>query len=205
MMATQQALLLVDLQNDFCAGGALAVNKGDEVIAIANQYAAEFTQRHQPVIATLDWHPADHGSFATVAGHSPWTEGELAGLPQVWWPDHCIQHSHGAALHPLLEQSFITERICKGQNPQMDSYSGFFDNGHRNKTALDAVLKASNITALTVMGLATDYCVKYTVLDALALGYTVTVITAGCRAVNLSPRDADRALSEMAARGAVIL
>lgn len=199
MMATQQALLLVDLQNDFCAGGALAVERGDEVIAVANQYAAEFIQRHQPVIATLDWHPADHGSFASVAGKPAWTTGELAGLP------HCIQNSIGAAFHPGLKQGAITDRICKGQDPQIDSYSGFFDNGHRYKTGLDAVLRAKGITALTVMGLATDYCVKYTVLDALTLGYTVTVITAGCRAVNLSPGDSEKAFQEMAAKGAIIL
>lgn len=205
MKTTQQALLLIDLQHDFCAGGALAVENGDEVIAIANQYAEEFAQRHQPVLATLDWHPADHGSFASVARQPAWTAGELAGLPQTWWPDHCIQNSHGAALHQGLVQGAITDRIYKGQDPQIDSYSGFFDNGHRNKTALDVVLKAKGITALTVMGLATDYCVKYTVLDALTLGYTVTVITAGCRGVNLSPDDSEQALSEMAAGGAIIL
>lgn len=204
-MATQQALLLIDLQNDFCRGGALAVKDGDEVIAVANYYAAEFRQRQQPVLATLDWHPADHGSFASNAGEQPWTLGELAGLPQVWWPDHCVQHTHGADLHPLLNEDFITERVFKGEEAQVDSYSGFYDNGHRKKTRLDALLKAQGITALTVLGLATDYCVKYTVLDALAAGYTVTVISAGCRGVDLNPGDSARALEEMQAQGAVIL
>ncbi|MDW8846334.1 bifunctional nicotinamidase/pyrazinamidase [Erwinia sp. MMLR14_017] len=204
-MATQQALLLIDLQNDFCHGGALAVKDGDEVIAVANHYAGEFSQRGQPVIATLDWHPASHGSFASNAGAQPWTLGELAGLPQVWWPDHCVQHTFGAELHPLLHTDLITERVFKGEDAQVDSYSGFYDNGHRKKTPLDALLKARGITALTVMGLATDYCVKYTVLDALATGYRVTVIAAGCRGVDLTPGDSARALEEMKALGAIVL
>lgn len=204
-MTTQQALILIDLQNDFCPGGALAVNEGDDIIAVANQYAAEFHQRGQPVVATLDWHPASHGSFASNAGKEPWSQGELEGLSQVWWPDHCIQHSAGAALHPALEQRYLTTQIYKGQQTHIDSYSAFFDNGHRCQTGLDSWLKACDITALTIMGLATDYCVKYSVLDALNLGYNVTVITAGCRGVELSPGDTQKALNEMAAKGAVIL
>ncbi|WLS77084.1 bifunctional nicotinamidase/pyrazinamidase [Erwinia pyri] len=204
-MAPQQALLLIDLQNDFCLGGALAVKDGDEVIAVANHYAGEFSQRGQPVIATLDWHPATHGSFASNAGEQPWTVGELAGLPQVWWPDHCVQHTPGAELHPLLNAGLITDRVFKGEDAQVDSYSGFYDNGHRKKTRLDALLKAQGITALTVMGLATDYCVKYTVLDALATGYTVTVISAGCRGVDLNPGDSARALEEIKNLGAIVL
>ncbi|MGE9550013.1 bifunctional nicotinamidase/pyrazinamidase [Erwinia amylovora] len=204
-MATQQALLLIDLQNDFCPGGTLAVSGGDEVIAIANQYAAEFYRRGQPVVASLDWHPAEHGSFASNSGQAAWTLGELEGLPQVWWPDHCIQQGIGAELHPGLDQRCLSEKVYKGQDPKVDSYSTFFDNGRRNKTALDLWLKNHGITALTVMGLATDYCVKYSVLDALSLGYTVTVITAGCRGVNLTAGDSEQALAEMAAKGAIIL
>ncbi|KGT95692.1 PncA [Erwinia typographi] len=204
-MTTRQALLLIDLQNDFCRGGALAVSEGDDTIAVANHYAAEFSRRQQPVVATLDWHPASHGSFASNAAQQPWSLGELAGLPQVWWPAHCVQHTHGAELHPALDQRFLTDRVCKGEDPLVDSYSGFYDNGHRKKTNLDTLLKSYGITALTIMGLATDYCVKFSVLDALSLGYTVTVISAGCRGVNLTAGDAERALTEMAAKGAVIL
>jgi nicotinamidase/pyrazinamidase len=204
-MAPQQALLLIDLQNDFCRGGALAVKDGDEAIAVANHYAGEFSQRGQPVIATLDWHPASHGSFASNAGEQPWTLGELAGLPQVWWPDHCVQHTRGAELHPSLDAGLITDRVFKGEDALVDSYSGFYDNGHRKKTRLDALLKSERITALTVMGLATDYCVKYTVLDALATGYTVTVISAGCRGVDLNAGDSARALEEMRTLGAIVL
>jgi len=200
-----KALILIDLQNDFCSGGALAVDQGERVIAVANRYAAEFYRLQQPVVATLDWHPANHGSFATNAGQPVGTLGELDGLPQVWWPDHCVQHTPGAELHPQLEQRYLTTQIYKGQQPLVDSYSAFFDNGHRQKTALDEWLRSRGVTSLTIMGLATDYCVKYSVLDALALGYQVEVVTEGCRGVNLSPRDSEIALAEMAAQGAVIL
>lgn len=200
-----KALILIDLQNDFCSGGALAVNQGERVIAVANRYAAEFYRLQQPVVATLDWHPANHGSFATNAGQPVGTLGELDGLPQVWWPDHCVQHTPGAELHPQLEQRYLTTQIYKGQQPLVDSYSAFFDNGHRQKTALDEWLRSRGVTSLTIMGLATDYCVKYSVLDALALGYQVEVVTEGCCGVNLSPRDSEIALAEMAAQGAVIL
>ena len=198
------ALLLIDLQNDFCPGGALAVSEGDRVIAVANRYAAEFYQRGQAVIATLDWHPAGHGSFASSSGQPQGTVGNLDGLEQVWWPDHCVQHSHGAELHPALEQQYVTKRVYKGQQPNVDSYSAFFDNGRRSETELHSWLQSCGINELTVMGLATDYCVKYSVLDALALGYRVEVVSAGCRSVNLSPDDGDKALAEMAAQGATI-
>ncbi|QGU87720.1 bifunctional nicotinamidase/pyrazinamidase [Erwinia sorbitola] len=204
-MRERQALLLVDLQNDFCAGGALAVNQGEETIAVANQLAAEFCARGEPVIATLDWHPAGHGSFASSAGTQPGTLGELHGLPQVWWPDHCIQHSQGALLHPALNQTLLTLKVYKGENPEIDSYSAFFDNGRRQQTRLYEWLQQHDITALTVMGLATDYCVKYSVLDALTLGYQVTVVSAGCRGVNLRADDSETALAEMAQAGAKIL
>nr|WP_314426411.1 bifunctional nicotinamidase/pyrazinamidase [uncultured Erwinia sp.] len=203
-MRAHQALLLIDLQNDFCPGGALAVAGGDETIAVANRLAAGFHQRGEPVIATLDWHPAGHGSFASVGGNTPGTCGELDGLPQVWWPDHCIQHSRGAELHPGLVQSAITLRVFKGENPQVDSYSAFFDNGRRQATVLDGWLKQAGITSLTVMGLATDYCVKYSVLDALSLGFKVTVIAEGCRGVNLQPEDSAEALKAMQNAGALI-
>lgn len=204
-MSARQALVLIDLQNDFCPGGALAVAEGDATIAVANRLAAEFRQRGDPVIATLDWHPVGHGSFASTGGNTPGTCGELDDLPQVWWPDHCIQHSAGAELHPALEQSAITLRVYKGENPQVDSYSAFFDNGRRQATLLDGWLKQAGITSLTIMGLATDYCVKYSVLDALSLGFEVTVIAEGCRGVNLEPGDSAEALKAMQDAGALIL
>ena len=129
----------------------------------------------------------------------PYTEGELDGTAQTFWPDHCVQHSEGAALHPLLKQQAIAAVFHKGQNRIIDSYSAFFDNGHRQKTELDGWLRGQAIVELTVLGLATDYCVKFTVLDAPALGYAVNVITDGCRGVNLQPQDSSRVYGDGAA------
>ncbi|MFD1803392.1 bifunctional nicotinamidase/pyrazinamidase [Mixta tenebrionis] len=199
-----QALILIDLQNDFCPGGALAVADGDATIAVANQLAAEFHQRGEPVIATQDWHPADHGSFASVAGQTVNTLGQLNGLPQIWWPDHAIQQSWGAEFHPALQQEYIDMVFHKGEQRDIDSYSAFFDNGRRRQTGLDAWLRQHGIKRLLMMGLATDYCVKFSVLDALRLGYQVEVVAAGCRGVNLQPQDSAQALEEMAASGALI-
>ncbi len=148
-----------------------------------------------------DWHPADHGSFASQHRVEPYTEGELDGLAQTFWPDHCVQHSEGAALHPLLKQQAIAAVFHKGQNRSIDSYSAFFDNGHRQKTELDGWLRGQGIVELTVLGLATDYCVKFTVLDAPALGYAVNVITDGCRGVNLQPQDSSRGVYGDGRRG----
>ncbi|MES0263692.1 bifunctional nicotinamidase/pyrazinamidase [Citrobacter sedlakii] len=201
---TQRALLLVDLQNDFCAGGALAVPEGDSTVDIANRLIAWCQARGEAAIASQDWHPANHGSFASQHQVEPYSQGQLDGLAQTFWPDHCVQNTEGAALHPLLNQKAIATVFYKGENPQVDSYSAFFDNGRRQKTALDDWLKAHSITELIVMGLATDYCVKFTVQDALQLGYRVNVITDGCRGVNLHPQDSSYAFMEMAAQGATL-
>ncbi|ATA17888.1 nicotinamidase/pyrazinamidase [Gibbsiella quercinecans] len=199
------ALLLIDLQNDFCHGGALAVKDGDATIAVANQAMAASAARGEPVVASQDWHPADHRSFAVNSHSEVGTLGELEGLPQIWWPVHCVQGSHGAAFHPQLHQQAITQVVKKGLDPAIDSYSAFFDNGHRAATALDGWLKANNIRQLAVMGLATDYCVKFTVLDALLLGYSVKVIVDGCRGVNLQPDDSELALQTMHQAGAELI
>ncbi|MCU6671210.1 bifunctional nicotinamidase/pyrazinamidase [Enterobacteriaceae bacterium H4N4] len=200
----QRALLLVDLQNDFCAGGALAVAEGDSTVDVANTLIAWCKARDEAVVASQDWHPVDHGSFASQHNVEPFTLGELDGLPQTFWPDHCVQHSEGAELHPLLNSRAVDAVFQKGENPEIDSYSAFFDNGHRQKTGLDQWLRHHEIDALIVMGLATDYCVKFTVLDALQLGYTVNVITDGCRGVNIQPTDSNHAFMEMAAAGATL-
>ncbi|WP_308563723.1 bifunctional nicotinamidase/pyrazinamidase [uncultured Klebsiella sp.] len=201
---TQRALLLIDLQNDFCAGGALAVPQGDSTVEIANQLIDWSLARGEIVVASKDWHPANHGSFASQHQAEPYTQGELDGLAQTFWPDHCVQNSAGAALHPLLKQQDITAVFRKGENPAIDSYSAFFDNGRRQKTQLDAGLRERGITELTVLGLATDYCVKFSVLDALSLGYRVNVITDGCRGVNIHPQDSAQAFMAMAAAGATL-
>ncbi|MEG1422248.1 bifunctional nicotinamidase/pyrazinamidase [Citrobacter sp.] len=199
-----RALLLVDLQNDFCAGGALAVPQGDSTIDIANRLIDWCATRGDVIVASLDWHPINHGSFASQRQVAPYSQGQLDGLAQTFWPDHCVQNSEGAALHPLLEQRAINKTFYKGENPQVDSYSAFFDNGRRQATELNAWLQQNHISDLIIMGLATDYCVKFTVLDALDLGYTVNVITDGCRGVNIQPQDSTQAFMEMAAAGATL-
>lgn len=196
-----RALLLVDLQQDFCAGGALAVPEGDAVIAVANAALALCVRCGIPVVASQDWHPQEHGSFAVNAGRPVNTLGMLDGLAQIWWPVHCVQNSAGADFHPRLNRQDVTAIFRKGEQRHIDSYSTFFDNGRRAQTALDGWLRARQIDRLTVMGLATDYCVKYSVLDALHLGYATEVITEGCRGVNLQPEDSAEALHEMARRG----
>ena len=201
---THRALLLVDLQNDFCAGGALAVPEGDNTVDIANQLINWCQSRDIPVIASQDWHPANHGSFASQHQVAVYSQGMLDGLPQTFWPDHCVQNSEGAALHPLLKQKAINRIFHKGENPLVDSYSAFFDNGRRQKTTLDEWLREHNIGELIIMGLATDYCVKFTVLDALQLGYRVNVITDGCRGVNINPQDSAQAFMEMSVAGATL-
>ena len=201
----KRALLMVDIQNDFCAGGALAVPDGDSIVDVANALISFCKTRGDAIVATQDWHPANHGSFASVQKTEPYTQGKLDGLRQTWWPDHCVQYSEGAQLHPLLNTQEIDAIFRKGENTQIDSYSGFFDNGHRQKTELDSWLFRNEIKQLVVMGLATDYCVKFTVLDALTLGYDVIVITDGCRGVNLHPQDSLKAFQTMSAAGATLM
>lgn len=201
----KQALVIIDIQNDFCPGGPMAVYEGDMTVEVANRYAREFRARNDYVLALQDWHPANHGSFASVSGEPVYTLGELNGLAQIWWPDHGIQHSPGADFHPELDRSLIDAVFHKGQDADVDSYSAFFDNGHRRKTELDSWLKTRGVTHLVVLGLATDYCVKYSVLDALELGYHVKVVKAGCRGVNLNAKDSDIAFSQMAAQGAELI
>lgn len=201
---SKKALLLIDIQKDFCPGGALAVAKGDEVVAVANTYIEQYNKTNDLIVATQDWHPANHKSFASNHPNNKLFDFiELNGLPQVLWPDHCVEHSDGAEFHPDLLP--IPCVFCKGEDPEVDSYSGFFDNGKRNKTQLDAFLKENGVDELDVMGLATDYCVKFTVLDALELGYKVNVIKAGCRAVGMKPTDEALAYTDMIQKGANII
>lgn len=193
-----QALLVVDLQNDFMPFGALPVAGGDEVVPVANALMSRFDF----VVATQDWHPADHGSFASNhPGKAPGEMIELGGEPQVLWPGHCVQGTPGASFHPALDVARITHVVHKGTDPGVDSYSAFFDNHHARATDLERLLRAAGITQVVVLGLATDYCVKFTALDGRALGFEVTVVEDACRAVNLAPEDGGRALAEMRAAG----
>jgi nicotinamidase/pyrazinamidase len=197
----ERALILVDLQNDFCPGGALQVARGDETIPIANRL-----QRHfELVAATQDWHPPNHKSFAANhPGKQPYEVIELDGLPQVLWPQHCVQNGRGAELHPALDKKRIEQVFRKGTDPNIDSYSGFHDNGHRKSTGMGEWLRTMGVHRIYVLGLATDYCVKYTALDGIADGFDVTLIADACRAVELQPGDGDRAIEEMRNRGVVI-
>jgi nicotinamidase/pyrazinamidase len=196
-----RALVLVDLQYDFMPGGALEVKRGDETVAIANRLLPHFTV----VAATQDWHPRDHGSFAAnQPGKKEYDVIQLDGISQVLWPVHCVQESRGAALHDQLDRSKLTV-FRKGTEPNVDSYSGFFDNGKRVATGLEAWLRERWITRIYVMGLATDYCVKATALDARALGFEVWVVEDGCRAVDVKAGDGDRALMEMRGAGCNVI
>jgi len=194
----KQALILVDIQNDFVPGGALPVAEGDRVVPIANQLQKHFDL----IVATQDWHPANHASFASQhAGKNIGEVIDLNGLPQVLWPDHCVQRSTGAEFHPDLDRSRVARVFQKGVDPEIDSYSGFFDNGHRRGTGLAEYLKSQGVTHVFVCGLATDYCVKFTALDARQLGFETTVVVDACRGVNLQPGDVDAALEEMRRAG----
>jgi nicotinamidase/pyrazinamidase len=197
-----RALVLVDLQYDFMPGGALAVARGDEVVPVAQQLVPKF----DVVIATQDWHPRDHASFAVNhPGKQVGEMIELGGLPQVLWPAHCVQGSRGAELHESLDKKRITAVFRKGLDPAIDSYSGFFDNGHKKATGLGDWVRDKKITKLFVMGLATDYCVKFTVLDARQLGFDTVLIEDGCRGVNLKEGDDTRAIAQMRRAGAKIV
>jgi nicotinamidase/pyrazinamidase len=213
----KRALVLVDIQNDFCAGGALAVADGDAVVPVANALAEQFAAAGGAVLATRDFHPAGHGSFASAHGgeYVPDPAGNarpvgvgdvvlLGGIEQVLWPDHCVQGTTGADYHPQLRRDLIVREFTKGCDVQVDSYSGFYDNDRQSSTGLAEWLREQGISQLTVVGLATDYCVRATVLDALREGFAVTVVADGCRAVNMTAGDDARALDDMRAAGAVI-
>ena len=196
------ALIIVDLQNDFLPGGALPVPHGDEVIPLAN----ELQRRFDLVLATQDWHPPDHGSFAANhAGKKPGDRIILDGIEQILWPVHCVQNTHGAEFAPSFDTSRIAHVFHKGIERNIDSYSTFFDNAHRRHTGLADYLKTRSIKDIYLMGLALDYCVKYSALDARHLGLHAHVILDGCRGIELEPGDIGRALDEMKRVGAVLL
>jgi len=197
-----KALIIVDVQNDFLPGGALAVTEGDKVIPVINEL-----QDHYPlVVATQDWHPANHESFAS--NHEGMPVGQvidLHGLPQVLWPDHCIQDSSGAQFAETLHRHNWERVFQKGTDPGIDSYSGFYDNGRKKSTGLTEYLRAQGVHEVYVAGLATDYCVKYTAIDAASEGFSSWVITDAVKAVNLTAEDGEKALEEMKVRGVQVI
>ena len=193
-----KALLVVDIQNDFLPGGALAVHDGDEIIPIVNRLMRKFDM----IIATQDWHPKEHGSFASNhAGKTPGEIVPLFGIDQILWPDHCIQGSFGAEFSKELDTDLVNQVFQKGTDILIDSYSGFFDNGKKKDTGLNAFLKSNNVQDVFVVGLATDYCVKFTALDAAELGYRTFLIPDATKAVNLHENDFENALAEMRNEG----
>lgn len=197
-----KALILVDLQNDFVPGGALAVPEGDMVAGPANRLQPKFDL----VVATQDWHPPDHGSFAVNhPGRQPGEVIELNGLQQILWPAHCVQNTRGAALLDALDKTRIDRVFQKGTDPGLDSYSGFYDNGHRRSTGLGEYLQERGAREVYVLGLATDYCVKYTALDARQLGFQTFLIEDACRGVELHTGDVQRAIEEMQSAGVTVI
>ncbi|MBN2085092.1 MAG: bifunctional nicotinamidase/pyrazinamidase [Anaerolineales bacterium] len=196
-----KALILVDIQNDFCPGGALAVPEGDAIIPLINRLQPLF----ELVTATQDWHPRGHGSFASTHGQPIYTVIEIHGAPQTLWPDHCVQGTHGAELAASLDRARIARVFQKGTDPEIDSYSGFLDADHKHATGLADFLRGRAVDEVYIVGLATDYCVKYTALDAAALGFRAHVIEDACRGVNLQPGDSEAALAEMRTAGVGIV
>lgn len=198
-----KVLLLIDIQNDFLPGGSLPVKEGDQILPLINEIV------HYPfdlIIASKDWHPPEHGSFANNhEGKNPGDHLNLGGLDQVLWPSHAVQGTWGSEFAAGWDTTQIDKVIYKGTDPYIDSYSAFYDNGHRKSTELEAYLREKNVKEVFVAGLAIDYCVKFTVLDALELGFRPYVIVDACRGVNLRADDSKDAIAEMKAGGAILL
>lgn len=199
-----KALIVVDIQNDFCPGGALAVKDGDKIIPLVNKLMQD--PQYDYIVATQDWHPLEHKSFAS---NNPGTKvgelGSLTGLPQVMWPNHCVQDTKGARFNPKLYSQLFDKVFPKGENKEVDSYSGFFDNDKQNSTGLGEWLKLHGVSEVDVVGLALDYCVKATALDAHGLGFKTTVILNATKSVNLDPKDGEKAVDELKKAGVAVL
>ncbi|MCB0665552.1 MAG: bifunctional nicotinamidase/pyrazinamidase [Saprospiraceae bacterium] len=196
----KKALIIIDLQNDFTRDGGLEVPEGNEIIPEVNRLQEEF----DIIIATQDWHPPNHGSFASNhPGKKAFDVDELNGLEQVLWPDHCIQGSRGAEFHPELKTEKIQAIIRKGMDPGIDSYSGFFDNGHRKSTGLSGFLKGLEIENLFFCGLAADYCVYYSIKDALSEGFHCTLFLNGTRPI--SSDNFDKIKEELKEKGVQLI
>ncbi|MFN4192134.1 MAG: bifunctional nicotinamidase/pyrazinamidase [Tabrizicola sp.] len=200
MRPQTEALIVIDVQNDFCPGGALAVAGGDQIISRINGLMDEYTT----VVLTQDWHPATHASFAANhPGAAPFSLTTMPYGPQVLWPTHCVIGTEGAAFHPDLRTDAAQLVIRKGFRPQIDSYSAFFENDRITATGLEGYLKTRGVTSVTLVGLATDYCVAYSALDAARLGFRVTVLEGATRAIDLNGSLAE-ARDKMGAAGVAL-
>lgn len=188
------ALIIVDIQNDFCEGGALAVPDGDSIVPVVNDLMGRFKW----IAASLDYHPAGHGSFASShEGRNVGDIVDLHGVDQVLWPDHCVAGTYGSELHDDLLTESIATFVVKGADPQVDSYSAFRDNAQESDTGLANWLREKGIANVVIVGLALDYCVKFTALDAIAEGFDTAVVVDATRAVNLQPDDGEKAIDEL--------
>ncbi|MGK5595382.1 MAG: bifunctional nicotinamidase/pyrazinamidase [Parachlamydiaceae bacterium] len=197
-----KALILVDLQNDFMPGGSLAVKEADKILPVIQNL---LTCPFDFVIATKDWHPKDHCSFARTYQLAPGDLLTLKDRQQILWPAHCIQNTPGAEFVPELDKKKVNQVIYKGTEKDIDSYSTFFDNDCRKSTGLELLLREKQIKNVYIAGLATDYCVKYSTIDAVHLGFNTFVVIDACRGVNLHPNDTKTAIEEMIREGAHII
>ncbi len=197
-----QALVIVDVQNDFLPGGALAVQEGNQIIPRINELVK---LPFDVIVATKDWHPANHGSFASNQGKLVGEVIMLNGIQQILWPAHCVQGSYGSELSHDLDTSHFEKIFYKGVDQGIDSYSCFFDNGHRQSTGMEDYMKKKHVNKVYIAGLATDYCVKYSVFDALQLGFDTYVIEDVCRGVDIQANDCRLAIEEMKKGGAHII
>lgn len=183
MRPATEALIVIDVQNDFCPGGALAVAEGDAIIPRINGLLGEFVVK----VLTQDWHPANHASFAANhGGAAPFSMTEMPYGPQVLWPAHCVQGTQGADFHSALDTDATDLIIRKGFRPGIDSYSAFYENDHTTATGLEGYLRARGVEAVTLVGLATDFCVAYSAIDAAGLGFNVRVLEGACRAIDMN-------------------
>lgn len=197
----KKALLIVDIQNDFLPGGSFAVKEGDRVIPLVNKLVKG---NFGVIVASKDWHPGDHGSFAKTHGKNPGEKIQLKGMEQILWPVHCVQNTLGGEFSSLLDASNFKKIFFKGTDKGIDSYSAFFDNGHLKSTGLSEYLKNLGVTDVYIAGLTTDYCIRFSALDALKQGFKVHVIIDACRAINLEAGDGEKAIEEMKKAGAEI-
>jgi nicotinamidase/pyrazinamidase len=196
------ALIIIDLQNDFCPGGALQVPEGDQTVTPLNRIMDDF----DIIVATQDWHPGGHISFASSHSEKePFDTVQLDGIDQILWPDHCVQGSKGAAFHPELRSDPIKLIIRKGWNPNIDSYSAFKENDGITLTGLEGYLKTLHINQLFIGGLALDVCVLYSVIDALELGFSVKLLEDACRGIDTPPGSVKKAIDKMKENGASII
>ncbi|MEL6348711.1 MAG: bifunctional nicotinamidase/pyrazinamidase [Myxococcota bacterium] len=197
-----KALIVVDMQNDFMPGGPLGVDGADEIIPLINR----LMDRFDLVVATQDWHPPDHGSFASNnPGHTPGEVIDLHGLSQVLWPDHCVQGTPGAAFVDDLNTNRFAAVVRKGMDPAVDSYSGFADNGQRIQTGMAGLLNTRGVEHVYICGVATDYCVRFTALDAKRSGLRTTLIQDAARGVGLNPGDVDAAVQALKDAGVAVI